>query len=147
MKRRILVIGPSGSGKTAICNYINGEHKKLRKTQDVIFGKYTIDAPGSYLDSPSMYQHLITLALNYAKLILIIVDGSNPNEKYSHGFSKIFNCPKIGVITKYNEKNKERCEKQLENIGLSSPWFYIHEDTMVNDLENLKNYLLTLNGG
>ena len=35
-----MVIGAGKSGKTSLVNAINDYHGRLRKTQDMIFGKY-----------------------------------------------------------------------------------------------------------
>ena len=100
MRRKIMVIGTGKSGKTSLVNALNGCEGPLRKTQDMIFGKYTIDVPGSYLENPWMYKHLISAAQNNACHVLILVDQSNVTEVYSPEFARVFRCPVTGVITK-----------------------------------------------
>ena len=145
------MIGPTGSGTTTLCHAINECDGLPRKTQDMIFGKYTIDVPGSYLDNPWMYKHLISAAQNYASQIVMLVDAAGMKEVYSPGFAKVFNCPVTGVVTKCGKEgiNIQKCEEQLKKIGVGKPWFYIssHDDEV--GIEELKNYLfsLALDGG
>lgn len=114
-KKRIMVIGPSKCGKTTLVNALNDYDGPLRRTPDLIYGKNTIDVPGSYIENAWMYKHIIAAAQD-ASCVLILVDQSNCIEIYSHGFAKSFRCPVIGVITKCDlmPKNKEKCEMQLK---------------------------------
>ena len=143
MRKRILVIGPEGSGKTSICQYLEGRDKRPVKTAEVVFGRKTIDTSGAYVDNPSLVQHLISLALNHAGSILMVVDASAPDEKYSPGFARIFNCRVWGVATKCNHQNRSRADIRLVRLGVEPPWFYIGEGK--NGMEELKKHL-TLNG-
>ena len=141
--RKIMVIGTGKSGKTALVDAINGEKRPASKTQDMIFGKYTIDVPGAYLENPWMYKHLISAAQNNAGHILILVDQSNPVDKYSHGFAKVFRYPVTGVITKcdLHPENEETCRKQLKYIGVEEPYFRVSVKTG-EGIEELKEYVL-----
>ena len=141
--RRVMVIGTGKSGKTALVDAINGEKRPPRKTQDMIFGKYTIDVPGAYLENPWMYKHLISAAQNNAGHILILVDQSNPVDKYSHGFAKVFRYPVTGVITKcdLHPENEGICRKQLKYIGVEEPYFRVSVKTG-EGIEELKEYVL-----
>lgn len=146
-----MIMGPTGSGKTTLCHAFNEYHGPLRKTQDMIFGKYTIDVPGSYLDNPWMYKHLISAAQNNASQIVLLVDSTSMREVYSPGFAKVFTCPVTGVVTKCSRESRyaQKCEEQLKRIGVKEPWFYISSKDDKVGIENLKNYLfsLTLDGG
>ena len=137
-----MVIGSGKSGKTSLVNAINDYHGPLRRTQDMIFGKYTIDVPGAYLENPWMYKHLISAAQNNAGHVLILVDQSNVTEIYSPGFAKVFRCPVTGVITKadMNPENKGVCKRQLKTIGVEPPYFSVSMKTG-EGLEELKDHL------
>lgn len=141
-KKRIMVIGPSRCGKTTIVNYLNGYNGPLRRTADVIYGENTMDIPSSYIENSWMYKHIIALAQDASK-ILILLDGSNCTQVYSEGFAKLFSKPVIGVITKLdlNSKNKEKCIKQLKRIGVNEPYFLIEKNDEVG-IKMLKEYLL-----
>lgn len=140
-KKRIMIIGPSRCGKTTLVNALNHYDGPLRRTPDLIYGKNTIDVPGSYIENAWMYKHIIAAAQD-ASHVLILVDQSNCTEIYSHGFAKSFRCPVIGVITKCDSmpENKEKCIRQLKNIGVSEPYFHI-SFTMGTGIYALKKYL------
>jgi ethanolamine utilization protein EutP len=140
-KKRIMVIGPSRCGKTTLVNALNDYDGPLRRTPDMIYGKNTIDVPGSYIENAWMYKHIIAAAQD-ASHVLILVDQSNCTEIYSHGFAKSFRCPVIGVITKCDlmPENEGKCLKQLKNIGVSEPYFRI-SFPMGTGIDALKKYL------
>lgn len=125
-KKRIMVVGPSRCGKTTLVNALNDYDGPLRRTPDLIYGKNTIDVPGSYIENAWMYKHIIAAAQD-ASYVLILVDQSNCTEVYSHGFAKAFRCPVIGVITKCDlmPENEEKCRQQLKSIGVLEPYFNI----------------------
>lgn len=137
-----MVIGAGKSGKTSLVNAINDYDGPLRKTQDMIFGKNTIDVPGAYLENPWMYKHLISAAQNNASHILILVDQSDVTEIYSPGFARVFRCPVTGVITKadLHPENEETCRKQLKAIGVEPPYFSVSTKTG-KGLKELKDHL------
>ncbi|MEW8994980.1 EutP/PduV family microcompartment system protein [Clostridium sp.] len=140
-KKRIMVIGPSRCGKTTLVNALNDYDGPLKRTPDLIYGKNTIDVPSAYLENSWMYKHIIAAAQD-ASHVLILVDQSNCNEIYSHGFAKSFRCPVIGVITKCDliPENEEKCLRQLKNIGVSEPYFNI-SFPMGTGIDALKKYL------
>jgi len=140
-KKRIMVIGPSKCGKTTLVNALNNYDGPLKRTPDLIYGKNTIDVPGSYIENAWMYKHIIAAAQD-ASHVLILVDQSNCNEIYSHGFAKSFRFPVIGVITKCDliPENEEKCLRQLKNIGVSEPYFHINFP-MGTGIDALKKYL------
>lgn len=125
-KKRVMVIGPSGCGKTTLVNALNDYEGPLRKTQNMIYGEKTIDVPGSYLENPWMYKHLIAAAQD-ASHVLILVDQSKRKEAYAPGFAKPFTCPVIGVITNCDitEENEEFCVGQLKRIGVAEPYYKV----------------------
>lgn len=125
-KKRIMVIGPTNCGKSTLVNALNDEIRPIRKTQNLIYGKHTIDVPGSYIENTWMYKYVIS-AMQDASHVLILVDQSKPAAVYSPGFAQVFRCPVIGVITKVDisPENEEFCVKQLQNIGVADPYFKI----------------------
>lgn len=140
-KKRIMVIGSSRCGKTTLVNALNNYDGPLKRTPDLIYGKNTIDVPSAYLENSWMYKHIIAAAQD-ASHVLILVDQSNCNEIYSHGFAKSFRCPVIGVITKCDliPENEEKCLRQLKNVGVSKPYFNI-SFPMGTGIDALKKYL------
>lgn len=140
-KKRIMVIGPSRCGKTTLVNELNNYKGELRRTQDMIYGKNTIDVPGSYIENSWMYKHIITAAQD-ASHVLILIDQSRCADVYPHGFAKSFRCPVIGVITKCDlmPENKMSCLRQLKTIGVSEPYFHISFSEGIG-IEDLKKNL------
>jgi ethanolamine utilization protein EutP len=126
IRSRLMVIGPTKCGKTSLVNVLNDYDGALRKTQDVIYGKNTIDVPGSYIENPWMYKHIIATAQG-ASQVLILVDQSRCVNVYPPGFAKIFRCPVIGVITKVDlmAENEDWCLRQLQQIGVQEPYYKI----------------------
>lgn len=143
IKKRIMIIGPAKSGKTTLANYFNKYDGKLKCcTQDVIYGKNTIDVPGAYIENSWMYKNIIATAQN-AAIILLLIDKGNSDEVYSPGFTKVFKCPVIGVITKSDLEvsNKDKILKQFERLGVKEPYFYItYKD--LKSFEKLKKYIM-----
>lgn len=125
-KKRVMIIGPTKSGKTTLTNELNDYDGPLRKTQDIIYGKNTIDIPGSYIENTWMYKHLIAVSQD-ASHVLILVDQSRCDNVYSPGFARSFRCPVIGVITKVDlmPENEKLCYKQLKEIGVEEPYYKI----------------------
>ncbi|HHY27945.1 MAG TPA: ethanolamine utilization protein EutP [Desulfitobacterium dehalogenans] len=142
MKKRIMIVGPTQSGKSTLANVLNHTTRPLKKTQDVIYGKETIDTPGSYIENPSMYKYLIATAQG-ASHVLLLIDSSRPVEVYPPGFSKTFTCRVIGVMTKIDldPGNAPLCTQQMLSIGVSGPYFRISL-TDNTGVEELKEYLL-----
>lgn len=134
-------MGPGHCGKTTLVNALNDYDGPLRKTQDLIYGKRTMDVPGSYLENPWMYKHLIAAAQD-ASHILLLVDQSRCAEVYSPGFAKAFRCPVIGVISKcdLSPENEEICRRQLKNTGVAEPYFKVSVPNGIG-VEALKQYL------
>lgn len=140
-KKRIMVIGPSRSGKTTLVNELNNYHGKLRRTQDMIYGENTIDVPGSYIENPWMYKHIIAAAQD-ASHVLVLIDQSRCTDIYPHGFARTFTCPVIGVVTKCDlmPENEESCIRQLKMIGVPEPYFHISFSKGIG-IDALKKYL------
>ncbi|MFQ8602389.1 MAG: EutP/PduV family microcompartment system protein [Anaerovoracaceae bacterium] len=139
-----MVIGPKGCGKTTLVNWLNDYSGPLRRTQDTIYGKNTIDVPSAYIENAWMYKHMIALAQD-AWCMLLLLDQSRTAEVYSHGFARAFRCPVIGVISKcdLSPENKQVCEKQLAKIGVRKPYFEISVSKGIG-ISQLKSYLIKL---
>ena len=141
-KKRIMVIGPKGCGKTSLVNFLNEYNGPLRRTQDTIYGKNTIEVPSAYIENSWMYKHMIALAQD-AWCMLLMLDQSRCVEVYSHGFAKAFQIPVIGVINKCDllQENEELCIRQMKNIGVDEPYFKVSV-TDGKGMQELKKYLL-----
>lgn len=136
-----MIIGPTNCGKTTLANALNDYRGPLRKTQDIIYGKNTIDVPGSYIENTWMYKHIIAAAQD-ASHVLMLIDQSRCVNVYSPGFAKAFRCPVVGVITKVDlmAENEEFCFKQLKQIGIVEPYYKISVPSRIG-IDALKEYL------
>lgn len=142
INKKIMVIGPKNCGKTTLVNALHDYDGPLRKTQDVIYGKYAIDVPATFVESPWMHKHLITIS-QQASQLLILVDQSRCINVYPPNFAKAFRCPIIGIISKadLNPENEERCIRQLKETGIDEPYYKISVPNGIG-IKTLKEYLL-----
>lgn len=141
-----MVMGPKGCGKTTLAKFIEGDERPVKKSQDVVYGTYTMDIPSAYIEGPWLYGHLITLLENQGNMGIILVDQSSNHASYPPNFAKVFNCPIIGVITKSDLKpeNEDYCKRQLEKIGVNPPYLKITTKD-ITTLETLKKHVLEKN--
>lgn len=121
MKKKLLLIGPKNSGKTTLANYLEGNQEKATKKAHIVYKKETIDTPSTYLESPWMRQHLISLQQS-AYLGLFLLPLSTKKRSYPPGFSQVFRIPLIGVVTYtthdvVTQEAKLEATKQLNEIG------------------------------
>lgn len=139
--KRVMIVGPTNCGKTTLANALNDFEGPARKTQDIIYGKNTIDVPGSYIENAWMYKHLIAAAQD-ASHVLMLVDQSKQTDVYSPGFAKVFRCPVIGVIIKTDlmSENEAFCIRQLRLIGIAEPYYRISTRNGAG-ISALKEYL------
>lgn len=120
-RKRILIIGPRGSGKSSLANIINGDSGPVRRVQDTIYAKETIDVPSAYLENTWMYCHLIALSQD-AWCLLMLFDARNKARVYSPGFAKAFRIPVMAVVTHYKDDADaiSRIQKQCKDAGVGS---------------------------
>lgn len=140
-KKRIMIIGPSKSGKTTLANILNDDIGPVKHSQDVIYGRDTIDVPSAYLENTWMYKHLIALSQD-ASHVLIIIDSEKKHDVYAPGFAEAFNCPVIGVITKRDLATEHKIiwDKTFDEMNIPKPYFEISAVTCKN-IEELKIHL------
>lgn len=121
-----MIIGANKSGKTTLANLLNDYTGPLKRSQDIIYGKNTIDVPGAYIENSWMYKHLIAISQD-ASHLLVLIDPSKHENIYSPGFAKSFTCPVIGLITKADLMidNDDLSYNQLKEIGVDKPYYKI----------------------
>lgn len=130
MKKRVLLIGRRNCGKTDLVNHLNGDKRSLLPTQVVTYRGEFIDVPGSYLETPDLFCHIIAVGQD-ARLVLMLIDQTEMGESYAPGFAQVFHVPVLGVITKgaFNRQNRKRCEEQLDRAGVWSPYYVVDTST------------------
>lgn len=136
-----MIVGPSNCGKTTLANALNGCEGPVKKKQDIIYGKNTIDVPGAFIENAWMYKHLIIIA-QQASHLLILVDQSRCVNVYPAGFAKAFRCPVTGIISKVDlmKQNEKKCIRQLKDIGIEEPYFKISFNSGIG-IKSLKEHL------
>lgn len=133
-KKRIMIIGPGKSGKTtlAACLEDSGD---IRRVQNMVYRKVTLDTPGAYLESPWMHHHLIAAAQD-ASCVVMTADAKGKREVYPPGFAKAFRVPVIGVITRCDlaEGDCKGASRQLMRAGIKPPFYEIS----IHDTESIE---------
>lgn len=144
-KKWVMIIGPTGCGKTTLARTLNDSNEPVRRTQDIIYQKNTMDVPGAYLENAWMYKHLIAASQD-AFCILLMIDQSKAMQVYAPGFAKAFHCPVIGIISKADllPENQELCIRQLKSIGVKEPYYKISISDQ-NKVKELKDYIFGSN--
>ena len=125
-RKRIMILGPRESGKTLLANYFNEIDTPPRRTPHMVYGKNTLDVPGSYIESNDMHKHLIA-AQQDAYCVLMLCDPAARKRSYPPGFSKVFRVPVLGVITKADlgRERMEHCRGELAAAGVEQPFYEI----------------------
>lgn len=143
--KKILLIGPRNSGKTTLAHFLEELDKPVRKQAHIVYGKKTIDTPSTYLESPWMRQHIISLQQN-ASLALFLYPLNNQRKSYPPGFTQVFRIPVYGVVT-YTHKDclnlevKEDVVKKLKEVGQFEEIIFINvenQDEMARKLKIIK---------
>ncbi len=119
--KKIMLIGSVGSGKTTLCQRIQGESLKYKKTQSVEFYSQMIDTPGEFVMHRRFYSALQMMAAN-SDIIGFVCSVTESGQTFSPYFAQNFTKPCIGIITKIdlapNEEAIINAEKRLELAGV-----------------------------
>ncbi|WP_298703278.1 EutP/PduV family microcompartment system protein [uncultured Veillonella sp.] len=120
IKKRIMIVGPGRSGKSTLANIFNEVQRPARRTQDIIYGKYTIDTPSVYLEMPHNYKYLVATSQE-ANVLVCVIDPLTETTTYPPLFATSFNCIPVGVISKAdlaNERQLQNAKKYLVQLGI-----------------------------
>ncbi|MDK2564060.1 EutP/PduV family microcompartment system protein [Romboutsia sedimentorum] len=140
--KNVIFMGKTGSGKTTLCQKLDELELKYKKTQSVEIYNNAIDTPGEYMENRSLYNALITTAVD-AKVIAIVYDCTQEENYIAPGFASIFCKEVIGIITKINNADSENdiniAQERLEMAGVNK---IFKVDTIDNiGIEELLKYL------
>lgn len=120
--KKVIFMGKTGSGKTTLCQRLNEQEVKYKKTQSVEIYNESIDTPGEYIENRFLYKALIVTAAD-AETIALIYDCTEEESYIPPGFSSMFMKDVIGIITKIDlaksEADIKRGEEKLESAGVS----------------------------
>lgn len=140
--KNVIFMGKTGSGKTTLCQKLDELELKYKKTQSVEVYNNAIDTPGEYMENRSLYNALITTAVD-AKVIAIVYDCTQEENYIAPGFASMFCKEVIGIITKINNADSENdiniAQERLEMAGVNK---IFKVDTIDNiGIEELLKYL------
>ncbi len=134
-----MIIGPGKSGKTALAACLE-DSSDIRRVQNMVYRKVTLDTPGAYLESPWMHKHLIAAAQD-ASCVVMTVDANGKREVYPPGFAKAFRVPVIGVITRCDLADGDvgGAARQLIRAGIQPPLYEIsiHDKESIEKLRSV----------
>lgn len=136
--KKIMLIGSVGSGKTTLCQKIQGESIRYKKTQSVEFYSQMIDTPGEFVLHRRLYSALQTMATS-SDVIGFVCSVTELGQTFSPYFAQNFTKPCIGIITKIdlapNEEAIINAEKRLELAGVKKIFrLSVFEDESVGEL-------------
>lgn len=119
-KKRIILIGRSAAGKTTLCQRINNEELKYRKTQTVqVINQSMIDTPGEYLERRYFRGALMVTATD-ADIIVLVQDATENGSMFPPAYSSMFAKPAVGVVTKQDlatEQQVAHAKQYLKAAG------------------------------
>lgn len=114
--KKVVFIGKTGSGKTTLCQKLNEQEVKYKKTQSVEIYNESIDTPGEYIENRGLYRALVVTSAD-AKMIALIYDCTEEESFIPPGFSSMFMKEVIGIITKIDlAKSEEQIERGIEKL-------------------------------
>ena len=145
--REILLIGPVGCGKTTLKKLLLGQDTKYAKTQVIDFSSRIIDCPGEYLEIPRYYHVIIDLS-HRASEIWALQDATRKRSYYPPNFTKSFNKPVIGIITKLDlpDSDRQRADELLRYAGVEGNFYHISSKTG-EGCDELKDRFKNIDGG
>ena len=140
--KKVIFIGKSGCGKTSLCQRLQGEEIKYKKTQSIDLYVDSIDTPGEYLENRNYYSALITTAAE-ANIIALVQECGDTISMMPPGFAGTFGREVIGIITKTDigecEYSIDIIEEQLRVAGVSRVFKVSAYST--EGIEELKRYV------
>lgn len=105
--KRIMLVGRTFCGKTTLCQALNKEALRYRKTQDIQFLPNAIDTPGEYMENARLYRALMVTSVE-AQVIILVQSCIEPGTLFPPGFSGMFgDKPVIGVASKVDLAGEE----------------------------------------
>ncbi len=139
--RKTMFIGASGSGKTTLYQRVYDLPLSYSKTQSLQFNDRIIDTPGEYLENRSYYSALLVTSTE-VRLVALVMDCTDTSTVFPPGFSRMFNCPVIGLVTKVDLSEDDYARSYavsaLKQAGVSKMYYTSSfEDVGIDELREL----------
>lgn len=119
--KKVIFMGKIGCGKTSLCQKLQGEELKYKKTQSIELFSNSIDTPGEYMENRGYYSALIITSTE-AEIIALVQECGDIDSKIPPAFAGTFGKKVIGIITKIDNINKNShidiIESQLKSAGV-----------------------------
>ncbi|CAM3247081.1 EutP/PduV family microcompartment system protein [Vagococcus fessus] len=118
--KKIMLVGAVGTGKTTLTQRLKGQEISYHKTQAIQFEDVVIDTPGEFTQRRQYYSALQVTSTE-ADVVGLLQSVGESFDTFPPGFSSMFSCPSIGIITKVdlaeNEEEVKFAELSLLNAG------------------------------
>ncbi len=124
--KKIIFFGQTGCGKTTLCQRLNQQEIRYKKTQAVELLGEAIDTPGEYLENRRFYPALIMSAAD-AKLIALVSDPTRAYHPIPPAFAGNFSKKVIGIVTKIALATPEQMKASLAELkgAKADPIFFV----------------------
>lgn len=139
--KQVIFIGQTGCGKTTLCQKLNEQRIRYKKTQAVEFYGTAIDTPGEYMENPRFYNALHMTSAD-ARIVALISDPTRVYQAIPPAFAGSFAKKVIGIVTKIDIAKQEAVEKAVEELKRANaePVFLV--DTIAGiGMEELEEFL------
>lgn len=139
--KKAMFIGAIGCGKTTLIQRLNDNAIHYDKTQTIEYYDNIIDTPGEYVEHRYMYSNLMTTAIG-AEVIVLMQSATDSRIILPTGFSTMFNCPTIGIVTKTDlatQADIDTVSSRLKDAG-ADPIFAISAVDNIN-IDQISTYL------
>ena len=138
---KVMMVGAVSCGKTTLCQRMNNDILRYRKTQTVVVNGTNIDTPGEYLEMRRMQKALIVTAAD-ADIILFLQDATQNCSWYGPNMTSMFHCPVIGVVTKTDIATDQQIRNASELLRLSGTEIIFEVSSVTGEgIDELVEYL------
>lgn len=118
---RLMMIGKTGCGKTTLCQHLNDEPLRYKKTQAVELVGDAIDTPGEYMENRNFYRALVVTGAD-ADAVLLLHSALDERSFFAPNIATMFAKPVLGLVTKIDGAGAEEiaaAREVLETSGVS----------------------------